>query len=270
MLAEPGLPASLYAAAEQSRLLAVLAEGGIVDGRRGDFAVPPWSPTRRSLGATGASPSRWTGCGRRPAPARATRAGVLSRIRADHRLLGARPVRRRAGVRAGAADELAVRSDPLWAAAPAVFAARIDLVAGQLDEARRRPEPGWSDHPGARHANARPARAPRARPGRRCTAASSLRPPSRRHPVAGRAPRRPGCRSGPRTAPGPASGWVRRRASRCSVTGRTTTAFDLVAGDRCSFWRSRLPPPGWSASPATPATSHASHRWCGRRNTSRR
>ena len=41
-----------------------------------------------------------------------------------------------------AADEIALRSDPLWAAAPAVFSARVDLVAGRLDAARASAQSG--------------------------------------------------------------------------------------------------------------------------------
>jgi DNA-binding CsgD family transcriptional regulator len=150
VLVEPGLPAPMYAAAENRRVLALLANGNELE-----------------LNA----PDDWTGekarCLRATLVARSALAWRDGRVRDTLELLWAATCAR-AGSDVGdypalglaivftalgqvddgracvlaAADEIGLRSDPLWAAAPAVFSARVDLVAGRLDAARASAQSG--------------------------------------------------------------------------------------------------------------------------------
>ena len=137
VLAEPGLPAALYAAAEQSHLLALLAEGstGRAIGRPGDVgrARRPGGPgLARRLRRRDARNAVGGGLRRRGRSA----AGVLPRLGLAAVYAGLGQFDDAQACVLAAADEIALGADPLWAAAPAVFSARIDLAAGRLDAAR--------------------------------------------------------------------------------------------------------------------------------------
>jgi DNA-binding CsgD family transcriptional regulator len=135
VLAEPGLPAALYAAAEQSRLLALLAHGDAPTA--GDDAAPAALLSRAALA--------WR-AGRIDETldmlSAATRADTGSRHQHCYPGLGLATAYTALGkfdeartcVRS-AADSIALAGDPLWTAAPSVFSARIELAAGRLDEA---------------------------------------------------------------------------------------------------------------------------------------
>ena len=136
VLAEPGLPASLYAAAEQSRLLALLSDGGM--STISQTAAPSALLARAALAWRGGCVGEtlemlWA----------ATRATEGTRGQRCYPGLGLAAVYSALGqfddaqaCLLAAADEIALSGDPLWAAAPAVFAARIELAAGRLDAAK--------------------------------------------------------------------------------------------------------------------------------------
>ncbi len=150
VLAEPGLPAPMYAAAENRRVLALLANGGRLEcGSPADWAgdIAPrrpatlvaqsalaWRDGRVSdtlellWAASGAHAGRDVGA----YPAFGLAMVFLALGQIDDG---------RACVLA-AADEIAWRSEPLWAAAPAVFSSRVDLAAGRLDAARESAQAG--------------------------------------------------------------------------------------------------------------------------------
>jgi DNA-binding CsgD family transcriptional regulator len=150
VLAEPGLPAPMYAAAENRRVLALLANGNELgfdspadwcgettrglratlvarsalawrDGRVTDTLELLWAASCASAGSD---------VGDYPAFGLAMVFAALGRVDDS-----------RACVLA-AADEIALRSEALWAAAPAVFSSRVDLVAGRLDAARESAQAG--------------------------------------------------------------------------------------------------------------------------------
>jgi DNA-binding CsgD family transcriptional regulator len=136
VLAEPGLPAALYAAAEQSHLLALLADESTP--AIGHPGTPAALVARAALAWRGGCVSETLEM--LSAAACAEEGGQQQ---------GCYPSLGLAAVYAGlgqfddaqacvlaAADEIALGADPLWAAAPAVFSARIDLAAGRLDAAR--------------------------------------------------------------------------------------------------------------------------------------
>jgi len=151
VLAEPGLPAPLYAAAHQHRILALLttpdearhclagcenhevhecvpaaliARAALAwrDGHVGDTLELLWAAVRARPGC-----SR-DGC--YPALGLAVVFAALGQVDDAQACV------------LTAADEIALGADPLWAAAPAVFSARIDLAGGQLDEARTTAQAG--------------------------------------------------------------------------------------------------------------------------------
>ena len=135
VLAEPGLPASLYAAAEQSRLLALLADGN--PSTTGDRAAPAallcraalaWRDGRvdETLDMLSAASRADTGSGHQHCYPRLGLATVYA-------ALGQFDDARTCVL--GAADAIALGGDPLWTAAPSVFSARIELASGRLDEA---------------------------------------------------------------------------------------------------------------------------------------
>jgi DNA-binding CsgD family transcriptional regulator len=136
VLAERGLPASLYAAAEQSRLLALLSDGSISTITR---AVPPSALLARAalawrggrvgetldmLWAAARAADGNGGPGCYPGLGLTTVYSALGQFDDARACLLA------------VADEIALIGDPLWAAAPAVFSSRIELAAGRLDAAK--------------------------------------------------------------------------------------------------------------------------------------
>jgi DNA-binding CsgD family transcriptional regulator len=135
VLAEPGLPASLYAAAEQSRLLALLADGDAPT--TGDTAAPAALLSRAAIA--------WrNGCVDETLDmlAAAIRVDTGSRHRRCYPGLGLASVYAALGqfddartCVLSAADAIALGGDPLWTAAPSVFSARIELASGRLEEA---------------------------------------------------------------------------------------------------------------------------------------
>ena len=259
VLAEPGLPAALYAAAEQSRLLALLADGS--------------TPAIEHPGTPAALVAR---------AALAWRDGCVGETL---EMLSAAACAEEGGQRQGcypslglamvyaalgqfddaqacvlaAADEIALGADPLWAAAPAVFSARVDLAAGRLDAARTVGAVRRGDRRRARHADARSDRARRARGGRAVPRRVG-RGRSRARTVAGRAPRRP---IAVRHAQPPLGGPTAARGARsirCSATKRAATRSTCSPPTgRCS-WSNRPRPPGWSAPRVAPATTGVSAR----------
>jgi ATP/maltotriose-dependent transcriptional regulator MalT len=138
VLAEPGLPASLYAAAEQSRLLARLAEGTAPTST--DAAAPAALLSRAALA--------W-----RDGRVDETLEMLSAAIRADtgcrhqhcHPGFGLATVYAALGqyddARAcllSAADAITLGGDPLWTAAPSLFSARVELASGRIEEDRSR------------------------------------------------------------------------------------------------------------------------------------
>ncbi|MET0144290.1 MAG: helix-turn-helix transcriptional regulator [Ilumatobacteraceae bacterium] len=135
VLAEPGLPASLYAAAEQSRLLAQLADGSMstIAGAAAPsallaLAALAWRDgnvdktlelLRAEMSTTPAGPAE----GFYPGLGICTVYAALGQFDAAQAFVSR------------AADQISFGADPLWAAAPAMFAARVELASGQLDAA---------------------------------------------------------------------------------------------------------------------------------------
>jgi DNA-binding CsgD family transcriptional regulator len=135
VLAQPGLPASLYEAAEQRRLLALLSDGDLVrivaptaaaaglaqaalawrDGDVSKTLELLWA----EMGTPGAGPAE----GFSPGLGLATVYAALGQFDAAQAFV------------ARVADEISLGADPLWAAAPALFTARVELASGQLDAA---------------------------------------------------------------------------------------------------------------------------------------
>lgn len=134
VLAEPGLPTSLYAAAEQSRLLALLADSNTPTR---DTAAPAALLSRAALA--------WRdGCVHETLDmlSVAMRADTGSRHQHCYPDLGLATVYAALGrfddartCVLSAADAIALGRDPLWTAAPFVFLARIELARGRLEEA---------------------------------------------------------------------------------------------------------------------------------------
>jgi len=135
VLAQPGLPASLYEAAEQRRLLALLSEGDL---------VPIVEPTAAAAGLAQAAlawrdgnvgktlelllaemstPEAGPAEGFSPGLGICTVYAALGQFDAAHAFV------------ARVADQISLGGDPLWAAAPALFAARVELASGQLEAA---------------------------------------------------------------------------------------------------------------------------------------
>jgi DNA-binding CsgD family transcriptional regulator len=136
VLAEPGLPEALYTAAEQSRVLAMLAGGRIGETERGSTQAAALL-ARAALawrdGQVGDSLAMLSA---------ANRVRGSGRGRGCHPRLGLATVLAALGqfdeARAcllDTADEIAFGGETLWSAAPAVFAAAIELAAGQLEAA---------------------------------------------------------------------------------------------------------------------------------------
>jgi DNA-binding CsgD family transcriptional regulator len=136
VLAEPRLPEALYAAAEQTRLLAMLSDGRIAVIRHGSAqaaallarAALAWrdghvGSTLKMLSA--ANRARESGRGQRcfPGLGLATVFATLGQFDDARACL------------LSVADEITFGGEPLWTAAPAVFSAAIELAAGQLDAA---------------------------------------------------------------------------------------------------------------------------------------
>jgi len=145
VLAEPGLPAPMYNAAENRRVLALLANGNelalsasaestrvnpqCLRARLVALSALSWrdgrvSDTLELLWAATSAPASSDG-GDYPALALAMVFAALGQVDDGRACVFA------------AADEIRFRSDPLWAAAPAAFSSRVDLVAGRLDDARQ-------------------------------------------------------------------------------------------------------------------------------------
>jgi DNA-binding CsgD family transcriptional regulator len=135
VLAEPGLPASLYAAAEQRRLLALLSDGDLATiaepasaaallaraalAWRDGFVAETLDLLSAEIRATEASPA--ASC--YPGFGLGTVYAALGQFDEAQACV------------ARAADAISLGADPLWAAAPAVFAAHVELAAGELDAA---------------------------------------------------------------------------------------------------------------------------------------
>jgi DNA-binding CsgD family transcriptional regulator/tetratricopeptide (TPR) repeat protein len=151
VLAEPGLPAVLYAAAEQRRVLAWLADESVgASHDTADWNQPESEDCRRSVFLTRAALAWRDGCVSETLELlwAATRAAV-PQGGGGYPALGLAAVFSALGqfddahaCVLAAADEIALGGDPLWAAAPALFAARVDLAAGQLDAARAAAQSG--------------------------------------------------------------------------------------------------------------------------------
>ncbi|MET0460202.1 MAG: hypothetical protein ABW195_13205, partial [Ilumatobacteraceae bacterium] len=135
VLAEPGLPASLYAAAESSRLLALLSDGSMSP--IAQAAAPSAFLARAALAwrhgnvgetlgllwAQASGPEAGPTAGFYPGLGLGTVYTALGQFDAAQTFV------------ARAADEISLGADPLWAAAPAMFAARVELASGHLDAA---------------------------------------------------------------------------------------------------------------------------------------
>lgn len=135
VLAEPGLPASLYASAEQSRLLAQLAEG--IEPTTDHPAAPAALLARAALAWQEGNIDETLETLSVATPAgtstRADRCYPGLALSAVYAALGQFDDARTCVL--GAADVIALAGDPLWTAAPAMFVARIELACGRLEEA---------------------------------------------------------------------------------------------------------------------------------------
>jgi DNA-binding CsgD family transcriptional regulator len=145
VLASPGLPGRVYAAAAQSRLLALIAQD---DPRvNADQIIPSDGEAGTPAALTTLAALAWRG-GRVGDTVRWLREAAdadRTTCRSGPRCypeLGLAVVLAAMGgfeeanaLVVAAADEITLRGDTQWAAAPAVFAARIDLAAGRRAEA---------------------------------------------------------------------------------------------------------------------------------------
>ncbi|MEY2580844.1 MAG: hypothetical protein QOE09_693 [Ilumatobacteraceae bacterium] len=151
MLAEPGLPAQLYAAARQSRLLGLIAEGDSPDAGRRAVELAA-APAGRDDGSTAVALLALAAMAWRRGRVGDTLGLLRAATYADKEYsgegihcypgLGLSIVLSALGEYdeadeyiMDAADGVAVRADALWAAAPTIFAARVALAAGRLDVA---------------------------------------------------------------------------------------------------------------------------------------
>jgi DNA-binding CsgD family transcriptional regulator len=147
VLAEPGLPAQMYAAADQSRLLGLIAlEDSSGVSWRGDdrtpagllaLAVLAWRQGRvsdtldRLRGATRADEECGDGGGScYPGLGLAAVLGALGEFDVANAFA------------TDAADAIAVRNDVLWTAVPPMFVARVALAAGRLEAAEAAAQAG--------------------------------------------------------------------------------------------------------------------------------
>jgi DNA-binding CsgD family transcriptional regulator len=135
VLAEPGLPDSLYASAAQSRLLAQLASGiePTIDHPAAPGALLAQAALAWHDGRIESTLELLSAAAPASIRSRADQCYPELALAAVYAALG-RFDDARACVLA-AADAITFVGDPLWTAAPAMFLARIELACGRLDEA---------------------------------------------------------------------------------------------------------------------------------------